>query len=85
MVLVERRLRDLESRYAGAGSQAALDIRWLVDEVRRSRHALVQILAAGADAQAGSDTDRALSSKMLFLANDVLDYFQVEAGESRRA
>jgi hypothetical protein len=85
MVLVERRLRDLESRYAAAGSQAALDVRWLVDEVRRSRHALVQILAAGADAQGASDADRALSSKMLFLANDVLDYFQVEAGETPRA
>ena len=81
MVLVERRLRDLESRYAAAGSQAALDVRWLVDEVRRSRHALVQILAASADT--GSDPDRALSQKVMFLANDVLDYFQVEDGSSQ--
>jgi len=80
-VLVERRLRDLESQYAGTGTQASLDVRWLVDEVRRSRHALLQILAAGADGEAGSDADRAMSAKMLLLANDVLDYFQVEQAE----
>ena len=84
MVLVERRLRDLESRYAAAGSQAALDVRWLVDEVRRSRHALVQILAASADGDAGSEADRALSKKVMFLANDVLDYFPVEDGGAPR-
>ena len=85
MVLVERRLRDLESRYAAQGGKAALDIQWLVDEVRRSRHALVQILAAGTDAPSGTDEHRALSRKMCFLANDVLDFYQAEAPPSERA
>lgn len=83
-VLVERRLRDLERQYASTGTQAALDVRWLVDEVRRSRHALVQILAASADGDAGSEADRALSKKVMFLANDVLDYFPVEDGGAPR-
>lgn len=79
MVLVERRLRDLEVRYTAEGGRVSADVQWLVDEVRRSRHALVQILAAGADADSAGDGHRALSKKMCFLANDVLDLYQPES------
>ncbi|MCB9658178.1 MAG: hypothetical protein R3B40_29900 [Polyangiales bacterium] len=80
MVLVERRLRDLEARYTAQGGQGLVDVRWLIDEVRRSRHALVQILAAGADSDTSTDAMRALTRRMCFLANDVLDYYQPEQG-----
>jgi hypothetical protein len=85
IVLVERRLRDIERRYGAQGGKTSVDVQWLVDEVRRSRHALVQILAAGTDAPSGTDEHRALSRKMCFLANDVLDFYQPEAPQSDQA
>ena len=76
MVLVERRLRDLESLYVERGGQVGADIQWLVDEVRRSRHALVQILAAGADDE-GED-ENSIAFKTRFIANDVLNFYVLE-------
>ena len=66
-------------RYTAEGGRVSADVQWLVDEVRRSRHALVQILAAGADADSAGDGHRALSKKMCFLANDVLDLYQPQS------
>lgn len=67
-------LRELEGAYARQGGQVELDMRWLVDQVRRSRHALVQILAAGQDAE----PQDALASRVHFLANDVLGVYPAE-------
>jgi len=74
LTLTERRLRELEGAYARQGGQVELDMRWLVDQVRRSRHALVQILAAGQDAE----PQDALASRVHFLANDVLGVYPAE-------
>ena len=74
LTLTERRLRELESAYARQGGQVEHDICWLVDQVRRSRHALVQILAAGHDAE----PQDALASQVHFLANGVLGVYPVE-------
>ncbi len=41
---------------------------WLVTEVRRAHHALLQILAASQDADEGD----AMATKIKFIANDVL-------------
>ena len=75
LTLTERRLRELEGAYARQGGQVELDIRWLVDQVRRSRHVLVQILAAGQDAE----PQDALASRVHFLANGVLGMYPVDS------
>ncbi len=74
MVLAERRLRELETSYGRQGGQVESDVRWLVDEMRRSRHALVQILAAAQDA----DSDDPLAPQVRFLANGVLGMYPTE-------
>jgi hypothetical protein len=71
-VLAERRLRELEGRYADGAEDHAPDVRWLIAEVRRSHHALVQILAAGQEIGA----DHPIGRKIAFLANDVLGVYR---------
>lgn len=71
LVLTERRLRELEQIYETRGGETSNDVRWLVGEVRRAQHALVQILALGQDA----DPDDAIATKIKFLANDVLHMY----------
>jgi hypothetical protein len=73
--LAERRLRDLETEYARRGGQIESDMRWLVDEVRRGRHALIQILAAAQDA----DSEDALASRVRFLANAAIGLYPVDS------
>ncbi len=77
-VLRERRLRELEQRYADRTEQSR-DLRWLVSEVRRSNHALLQILAASLD----GDPDDAVVKKIGFLANDVLGLYRPRAIEDQ--
>ena len=48
----ERRLRDIEQRYAGKPDLGD-DVRWLVFELRKARSALLQILARCQDAPDG--------------------------------
>lgn len=76
-VLTERRLRDLERVYAKRGGEVEQDICWLVGEVRRAHHVLLQVLAAAQDADEGDAT----AAKLRFLANQVLGYYEVEGGE----
>ena len=82
-VLTERRLRALEEAYglaapadAGGGvrNEAARDVSWLVGEVRRAQHALIQILSASQDLADGDP----ISGKIRFLANEVLDVYSRE-------
>ena len=74
MTLTERRLRDLERAYERRGGEVEADVRWLVGEVRRAHHALVQILAAAHEA---SDDD-ASATQVRCLANDVLRVYPKE-------
>lgn len=74
MVLAERRMRELETSYSKQGGQVESDVRWLVDEVRRSRHSLLQILAAGQDA----DPEDELAAQVRFLANQVLGMYPTQ-------
>jgi hypothetical protein len=67
IALTERRPRELEGTYGRHGGQAEVGVRWLVDQVRRSRHALVQILAAAQDVQDAEPGD-ALASRVRFPA-----------------
>jgi hypothetical protein len=70
-VLAERRLRELEQKYRDDPEEHARDVRWLVGEVRRAHHALVQILTAGQEAE----TEDAIARKIVFLANEVLGVY----------
>src|SRR6478735_6163690 len=65
---MEWRLREIERRLVGANTDVAADVRWLVHEVRRTRDALVHILARCQDADEGD----ALAADVKFRANDAL-------------
>jgi hypothetical protein len=73
-VLCERRLRELESAYTKPG-ETGQDVRWLIGEVRRAHHALLQILAASQDLSSDDD----LAKRIRFLANDVLGVYPASA------
>ena len=68
-VLTERRLRELE-RIHDAG-EVGEDVRWLIAEVRRSQHAMIQILAASQDAP----QEDPICKKIRFLSNQVLGVY----------
>jgi hypothetical protein len=80
LVRTEWRLRELERIYLAASSSNALsnaqgtapqDVRWLVSEVRRAHHSLLQIMACAAD----TDTSDPVLTRIKFLANDVLSVY----------
>jgi hypothetical protein len=75
LVRTEWRLRQLEADYDAQGGQSGQDVKWLAAEVRRAHHALLQILAASQDA----DESDALTTKIRFLANDVLRVYPPQA------
>jgi len=68
---LEWRLRDIDRRYQGSGHEAAADIGWLVHELRRSREALLRVLARCQD----DDSDPALRD-VKFEANDALGLYE---------
>ena len=71
LVRTEWRLRELERIYANQSGELAQDFRWLVTQLRRSHHALLQILAASQDV----DDDNPSATRIRFLANDVLSVY----------
>ena len=71
LVRTEWRLRELERIYANQSGEAGQDIHWLVSEIRRAHHALLQILAVSQDIE-GETTS---VSRIKFLANDVLSVY----------
>jgi hypothetical protein len=75
MVLTDWRLRELERHYQKLGGETGQDVQWLVGEVRRAHHALVQILAASQEAADDADP---ITGKIKFLANDVLGAYPVK-------
>ena len=71
LVRTEWRLRELERIHANQAGEFGQDMRWLISEVRRAHHALLQILATSQDAE-GEDPS---STRIKFLANDVLSVY----------
>jgi hypothetical protein len=57
--------------YGAHSGAARQDVSWLVGEVRRAHHALIQILAASQDAE---ETD-ATATQIKFIANNVLGVY----------
>ncbi len=74
--LFEWRLRELERGHLGSAHGCEDDIRWLAAEVRRSRDALLQILARCQDA---ADSD-ALAAEVRHLANGCLGLYALVPG-----
>ncbi len=74
-VLADWRISAIEQHYNGDPSQAAQDVGWLAFELRRTRHALMQVLAL---AQDGAQ-DSAVAQRIQFLANDALGVYRAEA------
>jgi hypothetical protein len=74
LVRAEWRLRELERIYANHAGEPGQDMRWLIAEVRRAQHALLQILAASQDAASGDPS----LTRIQFLANDVLGLYEKE-------
>ena len=70
LVRTEWRLRELERVYAAQGGEHAQDLRWLIAEVRRAHHVLLQILAASEDGG-----ENPTLTRIKFLANDVLSLY----------
>lgn len=73
LVRTEWRLRQLEKAYATVNDQHAQDIRFLIDAVRRSHHALLQILAIGQE----QDADDTSLLRIRFLANEAIGLYPV--------
>ena len=73
LVRTEWRLRELERVHATTGGEPGQDLRWLIGEVRRAHHALLQILSASVDA----DDEHPSLARIRFLANDVLSVYPV--------
>ena len=73
LVRTEWRLRELERVYAAVSGEQGQDMRWLIAEVRRTHHTLLQVLAASVDVDSA---DPALA-RIKFLANDVLGLYPV--------
>ena len=74
LVRTEWRLRELERIYEKVSGEQGQDFRWLVAQLRRSHHALLQILAASQD----GDDENPTSARIKFLANDVLSVYPKE-------
>jgi hypothetical protein len=79
--LLEWRLRDVEQAHRGSGHGCDDDVRWLVTEVRRSRDALLQILARCQDAPEGDE----LAADLRYLANGCLGLYAIEKPRSPKS
>jgi len=70
---IERRLRDIEQRYAGKHDLGP-EVHWLVFELRRSRNALLRILARCQD----DPDDDGLAAEIRYWANDATRMYGTE-------
>jgi hypothetical protein len=73
----EWRLRDVERAHRGAGRESEADVLWLVHELRRSRDALLRIVALCDDS--GSSEQLVLEVK--HAANEVLGLYSPDTTE----
>jgi hypothetical protein len=69
---LEWRLREIENAYRHSGRETEADVLWLVHELRRSRDALIRILARCQDAE---DAD-GLARDVRYQANGALDLYE---------
>jgi hypothetical protein len=69
---MEWRLRDIERAHRGSGRESEGDVLWLVHELRRSREALMRIVALCGDAGGGDN----LAFEVKHLANEVLGLYE---------
>ena len=76
-VLADWRISAIEKHYHGDSSQAAQDIAWLAFELRRTRHAFMQVLALAQDAA----EDSAVAHRIQHLANEALRVYRPESGD----
>jgi hypothetical protein len=67
----EWRLRDVERSHRGLGRESEADVLWLVHELRRSRDALLRIVAICDDAGSGEQ----LALEVKHAANEVLGLY----------
>jgi hypothetical protein len=74
-VLVEWRIRAVETAHGDRRDESAQDVRWLAFELRRSRAALLQVLALSHELD-----DTALAQRIRFLANDALGVYEPTVG-----
>jgi len=77
-VLVEWRARDIERALSAGVDAAAVDVRWLLAELRAARHALTDIIALAHDIQ---DAD-SIAGRIRFTANRALGLYDVQAEPS---
>jgi hypothetical protein len=76
-VLVEWRLRAIEKAHIDRVDESSQGVRWLAFELRRSRAALLQILALSHELSA----EDGFAKRIQFLANDALGVYEPETGE----
>jgi hypothetical protein len=69
---MEWRLREIERAYRHSGRETEADVLWLVHELRRSREALVRILARCQD----SDDADATARDVKYEANEALGLYE---------
>lgn len=74
-VLVDWRARDLERAIARGADVHSNDVAWLVEEIRRARGALTEIVALAHDVE---DED-AISKRIRFVANRALGLYESSA------
>jgi hypothetical protein len=70
----EWRLRDIERAHQ-APSEVAVEVRWLIFELRRTREALLQILSRCQDDSA----TEGLAAEIQFLANRALGLYEIKS------
>jgi hypothetical protein len=71
-VLVEWRIRAIEKAHGDRRDEPAQDVRWLAFELRRSRAALLQVLALSHELDDGDP----LVKRIRFLTNDALGVYE---------
>ena len=68
-------MRAIEKGYLPGDSATARDVAWLAFELRRARHALMQMLALSQELGQDSSADERLALRLRFLANDALGLY----------
>lgn len=71
---LEWRLREIEQAHRESRDETAIDVVWLVHELRDAREALVRILARCQDADESDETAR----DVRHLANGALGFYESE-------
>jgi hypothetical protein len=76
---IEWRMRDIERVHKGEGHGCEADIHWLIQQLRRNREALIQILSRCQDEPT---TTRNLTAHVQFVANQALGLYETKPDPS---